>query len=807
MSASKECGHFSDDGREYIITTPDTPRPWINYLHNGDYCALCSHVGGGFSFYQDHRVNAVLRRGLMQHIEDLPGRFFYLKDESTGEIWSATVHPVGKCDPGSFEARHGMGYTTVAASWRGVASSVRYFVPHETHAELWDLEVRNTGRRHRRLSIYSCASFSLGNVSFSELEPNFHPLFNEVVADSNGFTATHKYWHGENGWSEHGHPWGYRAFLRATRPPVRILNDHEAFFGSLRGYHNPIALESDLLPDAPRCGKNLVCVCQWRVTLAPGRSWKLGIAIGVHDAVESVVTRALRKRLENPAWREKAWRETRAHWARLFAPVAVRTPEPAVDRMVNHWNKHQLLVNFHFGRGPSYFHKGQYPAMRDSCQDAFGVIPLNPAMARENLLRIGRFFFKDGQACGGCNRAGLPEGPSVKVDLPLWFVLSVVDYLRETGDWDILDVKLPLMDSGESTVLAKMIRGIGRMIAQRGPHGLPLMGKGDWNDAANAVGAGGKGESVWLAQFLCLAVQEITPVLERRGQRTKLAVWKKRIDEIRRILDRDCWDGKWFVRAFRDDGRPLGVQGEKEGFLWINSQTWAVIGGVDAPERLHASMDAVEKHLGTKYGLMNVGPAYTKFDPMIGILSAFLAGWKENGAVFSHASSFNVVARAMLGRGREALDLWRRLQPGDADPDIYKVEPYVYSQFRAGPASEEFGRGAYHWLTGTAAWMFRAMTDYIIGVRPELDGLRIAPAVDPSWTRFSMRRRFRGADYEFQFENPDGVETGVRQVWLDDEPVTGTRLPLPTAARHRVRVLMASCPPGKTGPTRIHPDT
>jgi cellobiose phosphorylase len=246
------------------------------------------------------------------------------------------------------------------------------------------------------------------------------------------------------------------------------------------------------------------------------------------------------------------------------------------------------------------------------------------------------------------------------------------------------------------------------------------------------------------------------------------------------------------VRAFRDDGRPLGVRGEKEGFLWINSQTWAVIGGLGSPERLNACMDAVEQHLGTAYGLMNVGPAYTKFDPTIGILSAFLAGWKENAAVFSHASAFNVVARAMLGRGRDALDLWRRILPGSKLPQVYKVEPYVYSQFCAGPAAEEFGRGAYHWLTGTAAWMFRAMTDHIFGVKPGYDGLRIRPAVDPKWKQFSMVRQFRGAIYMIEFLNPDGVETGVRELRLDGKPIPGDLLPLPTKKMHRVTVIMGA---------------
>jgi cellobiose phosphorylase len=345
-----------------------------------------------------------------------------------------------------------------------------------------------------------------------------------------------------------------------------------------------------------------------------------------------------------------------------------------------------------------------------------------------------------------------------------------------------------------------MCIGIERMINLRGPHGLPLIGRGDWNDPANAIGAKGKGESVWLAQFVYLVISEIAPFMEHKKDVKRLAGYQKRAEELKKIINDSCWDGEWFVRSFRDDGRPVGVKGQKEGFIWINSQTWAVIGQCADADRLNSCMDAVEKHMGTPYGLMNLAPAYGKFDPSIGRITAFRAGWKENGAIFSHASSFTIVARAMLGRGKDAMDLYRRILPMGKDPDQYLMEPYVYSQFCAGPAAgHEMGQGAYHWLTGTAAWMFRAMTDYIIGVRAELNGLRIRPAVDPAWKRFSLRRRFRGCDYRFEFHNPDGVEVGVRQILLDGKPIAGDFLPLPTRRMHHVVVRMGASVADKCG--------
>lgn len=786
---SDSYGRFSDDGSEFIITTPRTPRPWINYLTNGDYCALCSQVGGGFSFYRDHRVNAVLRRGMNQHLEDLPGRFIYVKDERTGDVWCPGAHPIADVD--DFRACHGMGYTRIESVRRGVRAQLRFFVPPGIDAECWMLELANDGPEPLDLSVYSFADLALGNVSLEEQAVQFMCLFNETAMGEQEMIFHKRWWHSEYGWHEVEGAWPYRAFATTSVKPVAMLANRDEFFGAFRLADRPEAIERDDLPDAVNSGKDLAAVFQWRVTLEPGKAWHADVAIGVQPDEDTGEARARIRALQDHETYRRAWEDTLRHWRDLFDTVSVETPVDDVNRMGNWWNKWQLMVNFYFGRGPSYYHKGQYPAMRDSCQDAFGVIPLSPALARRNLVRIGGFFFADGRAGAGCNRIGVAEPPSIKVDLPLWYVLAVCDYLRETADDTILDESVALLDGGRSTVYEKMRTGIERMIDQRGPHGLPLIGKGDWNDAASNIGPGGKGESVWLAQFLYFVIHQIAPVMRRRGDTAALAAYERRAAEIRGIVNDVCWDGEWFVRAFRDDGRPVGVRGEKEGTIWINSQTWAVIAGISDRERLGACLDAVEAHMGTPYGLTNLAPAFTEVDETIGLITRFRAGWKENGAVFSHASAFNVVARAMLGRGREAVDLYRRILPCARDPRQYLMEPYAFSQFCAGPAAgPEFGRGAFHWLTGTAAWMFRALTDYIIGVRADWDGLLVAPAVDPSWTAFGLKRTFRGSVYHFEFANPDGVETGVREIILDGTPIAGNLVPAPTQPVHHVRVVM-----------------
>ena len=782
-------GAFAPEGGEYVITTPETPRPWINYLTNGAYCALCSQVGGGFSFYQDHRYNAILRRSDNQYLADLPARLWYVKDEETGELWTANVHPLGKYD--HFTARHGMGYTAVTSGYREIDASMRYFVPPGIDAELWELDLVNTGDRPRTLSVYSYADFQLGNVTLDQHETFFIGLFNDAEVAEGTAILVKKWWHPQYGWSEENGIWQHRVFLTTAVAPTRLLLNRDVFFGAGRGYDRPRALEAAVLPEAPVSGKMLAGVYQWRITLAPGAGWGTKLAIGIQPNADTAENRQVIASLRQPETYAAAWERTRAQWGGLLGRVAVQTPDPAINLMANYWNKYQALINCYFGRGPSYYHKGQYQGMRDSCQDAFGVIALNPELAKASIRRIAHFFFSDGRCGGGCNLIGLPEGAADKADLPLWLILAVADYLRETGDFAFLDDVIPLIDTGASTIYQKMIAGVDRMFEERGARGLPLIGKGDWNDAANAIGAKGQGESVWLGQFLFFVIHELLPIMERRGDTGKMAAYRRRAEEIRAIVNAECWDGEWFVRAFKDDGSPVGVKGQAEGCIWINSQTWAVIAGISDPERLNTCMDSAERYLGTTYGMMNLGPAFTQVDESIGLITRFPRGWKENAAVFSHASAFNVVARAMLGRGADAVDLFRRILPVGKDPDHYLMEPYVFSQFSVGPGyPEEFGRGAYHWLTGTAAWMFRALIDYIIGVHPLYDGLRIDPAIDPSWTQFSLRRAFRGATYHIEFLNPDGVEHGVREIRLDGRPIAGNVLPLPTAAEHRVTVVM-----------------
>ena len=783
-------GHFSDDTAEYVITDPHTPAPWINYLTNGNYLALCSHRGGGFSCHLDHRFGSILRRGQQVHRDDTPGRFFYLKDEDSGEIWSLAGHPIsGAMD--HFEARHGAGYTRITSSQNGIGGEQRYFVPRGHDCEIWSVKLRNDSDHPRRLSLVAYAELMLGNWFIDVNEPAFASLFNVIEQDARTLTYRKQWWNAVAHWDEHNEPWNLRVFATSTRAPDELCASRDAFIGAFRSLQNPVGLESATLPQVAASGRDACMAQRWSVALAPGMDWSTDVVLGVQPSEDSAESRAEIAALQHSATIERLWSETRAWWDGMLDSFHVETPDAEINRMMNVWNKIQVMANFHFGRAPSYFHKQQYPSVRDQCQDTFGVTLIDPDLARGKILHIARFFFSDGRAGAGCNRLGLPEGASIKVDVPLWLILTVADYIKETGDWALLDESLPLLDGGTSTIYEKLKAGMARIATDKGPHGLPLIGRGDWNDAADQIGAQGRGESVWLAQFLVFTVREAAFLFRHQGDTDLLASYEQIAYEQERIVREQCWDGEWFVRAFKDDGTPVGVKGTEEGFIWINSQTWAVMAGVGTPDQRDRAMDSVIEHLETECGLMNLAPAYTKPDPTIGIITAFKPGWKENAAVFSHASAFNVCARAKLGRGSDAVELFRKLLPGGRDPDRYLVEPYVYAQFVAGPAAgDEFGEGAWHWLTGTAAWMIRALSDYIFGVRAEVDGLTINPSVDPAWREWTFTRRFRGSTYTIQFRNPNGAQSGVREIRLDGQPITGNHLPLPTAAEHHVEVTL-----------------
>ena len=783
-------GYFSEKGDEFIVTRYDTPLPWTNYLTNGDYCSIVSSTGGGFSFYKSHHANMILRREQRNQITDRPGRYAYIRDNHTGEYWTVNIMPVKKKHE-FYKAVHGMGYTRIESLTNGIKGNMLFFVPFEMDGEILRLMIKNTETKSRDLSIFFYEELQLGNYYFHEHERAITSMFQEVHCEDGTIIGHYKLGStsreiGDN--FKAINEWPFRVFITSNVKPDAFETSQERFIGIHRDVNDPIALETDRLSNKGNAGRTAVAAFQWNMVLEENQEFQVDITTGI---AKPEAVRRIAAKVNDTAVVDAMYKDTVEHWSNYFEGIHIKTPDEDINRNFNYWNKYQLFMNFNFGRAPSYYHLEQGMGMRDSFQDAFGMIPVDTLKAKEQILRVASFIFKDGSPCDVTSRIEYKAGKGIKVDVPLWMALAACNYIKETGDWTILDEEIPYLDGGDGTLYEHILKGIQRIAGEPGIHGLPLFGGGDWNDSLNRVGVEGKGESTWLAQFIYFTIKEIKPLFLHNNDEGALKKFEEIADKIKESHEKFCWDGNWYIIGFNDAHEPLGTKDDVVGNVYLNTQTWAVISGIGTKERLQKAMDAVDKYLETDLGLSLVSPAYDKLDEKIGTSSAFARGLKENGAVFSHATAFNLVGKALLGQGDDLYRVYKKVLPCMKDPDVYMVEPYIYSQFAAGPDSCDFGRGGYHWMTGTAAWMFRVVLDYMLGVRTDYDGLIIDPCIPGEWKEYELTRHFRGCSYKIYVKNPEGVQKGVKKILVDgNEQVSNLIKPLTDGQTHYIEVVM-----------------
>ncbi|MBR2884156.1 MAG: hypothetical protein IKB93_05120 [Clostridia bacterium] len=781
-------GHFSDDGKEFIVTRYDTPLPWSNYLSNGDYCAIVSSTGGGFSFYKSHHANMVLRREQRNLITDRPGRYVYIRDNDTNEIFTVNVLPVQNSFD-KFEAVHGLGYTKVKSSSHNIDGEITYFVPHGVDAEIAAVTLKNTADKKRNLSVYFYEELQLGNFEFNEHERAIASMFQSVKIENGKICGTYSLWStsreaGDNFGSDK--VWPYKVTVAADVAPSSMETSQERFIGVHRDVHNPIALENGALSNTDNLGMPAIAAMKWDISLDFNEEFKVNICTAINEREKNTDLSFLTG--EGVA---ALFDKTVSFWDDFTGKILINTPDDELNRAFNYWNKYQVYMNFNFGRAPSYYHLEQGMGMRDSFQDAFGMIPLDPKAAREQILRVASFIFSDGSPCDVTSRIEYKANKGIKVDVPLWMALATCNYINETADYDILDVVIPYLDGGEGTLYQHILLGLKRIACEKGSHGLPLFGGGDWNDSLNRMGAKGIGESVWLAQFIYYCINEIKPILIHKKDEAELAEFTRIADEFKEAHEKYAWDGDWYIIGYNDLSEAVGTKNDTVGNTYLNTQTWAIISGIGEKERLEKAMDAVDKYLETPYGLSLVMPAYDGLDENIGVSSAFARGMKENGAVFSHATAFNLVAKAILGRGNDLYRVYKKVLPACKAQDIHMTEPYIYSQFSHGPNSPQYGRGAYHWMTGTAAWMLRAVLDYMLGIKCKADELYIEPCVNSQWESYEVVRPFRENIYKIKVYNPNGKETGVDYIVVDGIRIDSNKVEYkPDGKEHIVEVYM-----------------
>ncbi|MDE6875209.1 MAG: glycosyl transferase [Lachnospiraceae bacterium] len=814
-------GYFDDENKEYVITTPLTPYPWINYLGTQDFFSLISNTAGGYSFYKDAKLRRITRFRYNNVPLDMGGgRYFYLYDE--GDFWSPGFAPAKRALD-FYECRHGMGYTKIKGARKGIEVEVTFFVPKDYNGEVHKVTVKNTGTMKREVKLFSFVEWCLWNAQ--DDSTNFQRNFNTGEVEVKGSVIYHK--------TEYKERRDHYAFYSVNAPVAGFDTDREAFLGTYGGFDAPEAVRTGACTNSVADGWSPVAAHCLEIKLAPGEAkdfvfllgyvenapeekweWQTGtpdteglllssLAPNATNVINKKKAEEMIAKFASAQAVDQAFAELREYWDGLLSKYTVKTPQEKVDRMVNIWNQYQCMVTFNLSRSASYFESGIGRGMgfRDSNQDLLGFVHQIPDRARERIIDLASTQLPDGGAYHQyqpLTKKGNDEIGGNFNDDPLWLILAVVSYIKETGDYGILDVMTPYDNKEElaAPLSDHLKRSFDHVINNLGPHGLPLIGRADWNDCLNlncfstesgesfqtATSKDGKvAESVMIAGMFAYIGEEYAVLMEKTGNKAEHDRAMAEVLKMRGTIMRDGYDGEWFLRAYDDFGRKVGSKECEEGKIFIESQGFCILGkcGLENGEAVRA-LDAVEERLGSKYGLVLNNPAFTKYYVEYGEISTYPAGYKENAGVFCHNNAWIMCAEAFMGRGDKAFDYYTRIAPAYTEEysEVHRLEPYVYAQMVAGKDAKRFGEAKNSWLTGTASWNFVAISQYILGVKPEYDGLMIDPAIPAAWDGYELTRQFRGDIYRVKVKNPDHVCKGVAGMIVDGNEVAGNVIPV-----------------------------
>ena len=784
-------GHFDDAAREYVITRPDTPRSWSNYLGSRLYGGIITQNAGGYSFYRSGGTGRILRMRFNGVPVDEPGRFVYLRDDTghdftaAGDYWSASWQPVGKpLDQYSSTVRHGLGYSVFEAQYAGIRSELTCFIPTGQAFEYWSLKVTNPGPDARTISVFSYAELAnewsyrqdLENLQYSQYVVQAHYADGMIHRRNSTRDAFSELWFG-----------------MAGAEVTSFDTDRDAFLGPYRTPSAPIAVERGECSGSQTVGDNSCASLHTRLELAPGQTRQVIFCLGIgapdvewsDDAFTMAPGRGVMAEFATPERVDSELAALRAEWAAHLAPLQVATPDAELNSMLNVWHAYQTHMTFSWSRGVSLVEAGDRDGLgyRDTVQDMLAVTHAIPEAVRERLSLILTAQTAEGGAMPLVrpltHSPGHETAPTLeqyRSDDALWLPITVANFVHETGDLGYLDEVLPYADHGEAGVFDHLVQALRFSLEHRGRNGLVQGLAADWNDCLQF---GTTGESMF-STFLLANGLRLTRELALESGRDGVAAWAgEQLDRLAPAID-GAWDGDWFIRGVSATGAALGSREADEGQIYLEPNVWAVLSGATSAERAVTAMDAVHAHLATEHGVALCHPPHTR--PMEGIglsLLVFPPGHKENGGIFCHANSWAVVAEAMLGRGDRAYEYYRSYLPAryNDHAEVHQVEPYVYSQFTHGPTSPRFGQSRNPWLTGTASWTYIGLTQYILGVRPTLAGLEVDPCLPTAWDGFEMSRHFRGVRVHITVANPDHVSRGVAALEVDGVRVPGTVAP------------------------------
>ena len=803
----KKFGHFDDVNREYVITNPQTPWPWINYLGNEDFFSLISNTAGGYSFYKDAKFRRITRYRYNNVPMDNGGRYFYINDG--GIVWSPGWKPC-KTPLDFYECRHGMSYTRITGAKNGIRASVLFFVPLGTWAEVQKLTLTNQGTEAKTLKLYSFAEWCLWNAA-TDME-NFQRNFSTGEVEVDGSTLYHK--------TEYKERRNHYAFYTVNAPIQGFDTDRETFIGLYNEFRDPQQVMQGTIGNSIAHGWSPIASHYIEVTLQPGESKDYIFLLGyveneqdqkfepatpglLHSGSSPIVNKAKAKaimqQLDTTAKVDAAFAQLKAYWDGLLDSYVLTSPEEKLDRMVNIWNQYQCMITFNMSRSASFFESGIGRGMgfRDSNQDLVGFVHQIPHRARQRIIDIASTQFPD----GGCYHQYQPLTKRGNNDIgggfnddPMWLIFGTVAYIKETGDFGILDEAVPFdnQEGSEVSLFEHLRISFNHVVENLGPHMLPLIGRADWNDCLNLncfswdpnesfqttenKTEGSQAESLMIAGLFVVCGRDYVELCQQLGRMDEAARAQKFIDSMVQAVKEHGWDGEWYLRAYDYFGRKVGSKENEEGQIFIESQGWCTMAGIGLEEGMvEKALNSVKERLDCEHGIVLNNPAFTKYVVEYGEISSYPAGYKENAGIFCHNNPWVIIGETVLGRGDYAWEYFRKICPSYTEENsaLHKVEPYVYSQMIAGKDAARPGEAKNSWLTGTAAWNWYAITQFILGIKPAYDGLEINPCICPEWKEYQVKRKFRGAEYLITILNPNGVCKGVKSIEVDGQSIEG----------------------------------
>lgn len=795
-------GHFDNEKREYVIDRVDLPVSWTNYLGVKDLCVVVNHTAGGYMFYQSPEYHRVTRfRGNAVPM-DRPGHYVYLRDAEDGDYWSISWQPVGKpLDQAKYTCRHGMSYTTYECDYKGIKASQTLMVPMDDAVELWDVRLKNTTDKERRISVFSYCEFSFHHIMIDN--QNFQMSLYCAGSSYDENIIEYDLFYEE---------FGYQYFTSNVTPDgFECLRD--SFLGAYRTEDNPIAVEHGTCSGSHELGNNHCGSLQKDLVLAPGEEVRLIFMLGEGSREAG---KKIREKYSDMANVDAAYAQLKDYWENKFAQLQIKTPNEGMNTLINTWNLYQAEVNIMFSRFASFIEVGGRTGLgyRDTAQDAMTIPHSNPEKCRQRIVELLRGLttkgyglhlfspewfdpdakkekkkpFKSPTVIPTVNAKDIVHGlEDACSDDALWLVPSIIEYIKETGETGFADETVTYADGGEGTVYEHMKRILDFSAEQVGATGICKGLRADWNDCLNLGG----GESAMVSFLHYWAICHFLQLAEYLGRTEDVEKYQAMRERVGNVCNRELWDKEWFIRGITKNGKKIGTSEDAEGKVHLESNAWAVLSGAADVEKGKRAMDSVDKYLFTPYGILLNAPSYTVPDDDIGFVTRVYPGLKENGSIFSHPNPWAWAAECVLGRGDRAMKFYNALCPYYQNNmiEIRQSEPYSYCQFVVGRDHTAFGRARHPFMTGSGGWAYFSATRYMLGIRPDFEHLTIDPCIPADWKEFSAVRRWRGAEYDIHVENPDGVMKGVQELYLDGEKVE--RIPvMAQGSRHDVRVVM-----------------